>query len=97
MEIYRLAMLEKRRGNELISSYIDCAVFANPASSLSIGPHPGQYKVEILDNVWAEQNRIIGEIDGTAQMRAPGHERNSEERLELWRKYNSLRNSPKDC
>jgi hypothetical protein len=82
LEIARLAMIEELKGNELISSYIDCAVFAQPATSLSLGPLPGQYKEERLTDVWAERNILISAED----MRAPGFEE-GEERSELWKKY----------
>jgi hypothetical protein len=97
LEIYRLTAIEEAKGNRLISTYIDCAVFEHPASSLSIGPLPGQYKEEKLVNCWAEENRVIAEINGEVELRAPGHPAKSEERLDLLRKYNQFRNDPKYC
>lgn len=85
LEMYRLTAVEEAKGNKLISSYIDSCVFKYPASSLSIGPLPGQYSEEILNNVWAVRNALIP--DEETKMRAPGYKDKSKERHELWQKY----------
>lgn len=90
MEMYRLAAVEEAKGNKLISGYVDSVVFERPASSLSIGPMPGQYSEEELHSVWAVRNALIP--DDEKKMRAPGYKDKSKERHDLWKKYH-----PKDC
>lgn len=102
LAIYEAACKEEARGNKLLQSYIDCLVFEKEATTLDIGSLPGQFKTEEFAHVWLEMNRFIGELDGQADMHAPGIDRLkhgivSDERLELWRKYREIVRRSKNC
>jgi hypothetical protein len=101
-EIYRIARAEQERGNLLLRSYIDCVAFEYPAETLDIGPGLGQYKEKQFVNVYAEENRFIGQqLDPygwpeDAEMRAPGLAKGKNaqgfaQRAHLWKKYHELR------
>jgi hypothetical protein len=90
-ELYRLAKQEEARDNVFLRSYIDCLAFKYRAETLDIGPGLGQYKEKIFMNVWAEENRFIGQLvrdDGALEdpdMRAPGY--GQTQRMQEWRRY----------
>lgn len=93
-EIYRAQCAEEAKGNVVISSYIDCVIFAQPALSLEVGKGMGQYKEEIYKALVAEDNQFIGyDKSGKLVTRLPGYGTlTSEERRRRQERIKELKN-----
>ena len=97
-ELYHRMKIEMEHGYHVIRSYIDCyAVDTSSRSSGSselyrnIGPQMGQWKEKAYTNVYAEENRFIGEeaySERQLKVKAPGF--GIDQRIYFIRRYREI-------
>lgn len=86
--IYRRMCEEVEKGNQIVSSYIDCYRVTEQTQLDGIGIKPGQYKEKEYKEVIAEENRLYGKRHRKKVLKAPSYQEGSLERKRLVRKYN---------
>jgi hypothetical protein len=102
-ELYHRMKEEIAHGYHIIRSYIDCyavdisdRVGAGDCSFRDIGTNMGQWKAKEYSDVYAEENRFIGEEEYNARqlkVKAPGY--GIEQRIDFIKKYREItRNQP---
>ncbi len=87
---YHMMLRERQLGNTIISGYIDSFYTEHPLIQKNmLGIERGFYKEECLEEAYVDATRMIAKVLDKEEhfIRAPGYEKGSQLRLELWKKY----------
>lgn len=90
--LYHMMRDEVRNGNVVIRSYIDMYTTARKTTlPWCIGENLGDYKEVPYKRGYAEKNLFIGEnADGLLDMKAPGLDKDGEQRIKLYQRYHAI-------
>lgn len=71
-EIYKRQLIEQQNGNTLLGSYVDMFRVKHKTTQDILGSDRGRYKETVWNDVFVSGNRILGNINGKKELKAPG-------------------------